>query len=128
MDRRPQSEPSASESTLAGGIDQIDRYQLVSRLGKGGMAEVFLAKLTSIGGFERDVALKVLLPGYASEPEFVEMLLDEARIAGAIDHPNILQVLDVGRKGEIFYLVMEYVDGKDLRSIAKRIPGARIPL
>ncbi len=111
-----------------GSVEVIDRYQLVARLGKGGMAEVFRAKLQSIGGFERDVALKVLLPSFAAEPEFVEMLLDEARIAGAIDHPNVLQVLDVGRKDEIFYLVMEYVDGKDLRTIAKGIPGGRIPL
>src|SRR5688572_9905924 len=109
-------------------IDTIDRYQIVARLGKGGMAEVFRAKLTGIGGFERDVAVKVLLPSFAAEPEFVEMLLDEARIAGAIDHPNVLQVIDVGRKDDIFYLVMEYVDGKDLRSIAKRVPGGRIPL
>jgi serine/threonine-protein kinase len=110
------------------GPTTIDRYQLVSRLGKGGMAEVYRARLISIGGFERDVALKVLLPSYASEPEFVEMLLDEARIAGAIDHPNVLKVLDVGRRGDLFYLVMEYVDGRDLRTIAKNIPGARIPL
>jgi serine/threonine protein kinase len=109
-------------------IEVIDRYQIVARLGKGGMAEVFRAKLQSIGGFERDVALKVLLPSFAAEPEFVEMLLDEARIAGSIDHPNVLQVIDVGRKAEIFYLVMEYVDGRDLRSIAKSIPGGRIPL
>ena len=109
-------------------MQSIDRYQLVSRIGKGGMAEVFRAKLTGIGGFERDVALKVLLPSFAAEPEFVEMLLDEARIAGAIDHPNVLQVLDVGRKGDVFYLVMEYVDGKDLRAIAKMIPGGRIPI
>jgi serine/threonine-protein kinase len=109
-------------------IEAIDRYQLVSRLGKGGMAEVFRAKLTGIGGFERTVALKVLLPSFAAEPEFVEMLLDEARIAGAIDHPNVLQVLDVGRKGDLFYLVMEYVDGQDLRTIAKQVPGGRLPL
>jgi serine/threonine-protein kinase len=109
-------------------IEAIDRYQLVSRLGKGGMAEVFRAKLIGIGGFERIVALKVLLPSFAAEPEFVEMLLDEARIAGAIDHPNVMQVLDVGRQGDLFYLVMEYVDGHDLRTIAKQIVGGRLPL
>jgi serine/threonine-protein kinase len=109
-------------------VETIDRYHLVARIGRGGMAEVFRAKLASIGGYERDVALKVLLPNFAAEPEFVEMLLDEARIAGAIDHPNVLQVLDVGRTGGIFYLVMEYVDGKDLRSIAKQVPGGRLPL
>src|SRR6185369_12240802 len=79
-------------------------------------------------GFERDVAVKVLLPQFASEPEFVEMLLDEARIADGIDHPCVVQVLDVGRQADIFYLVMEYVDGKDLRSIAKGIPGGQLPL
>src|ERR1700761_3301596 len=124
------SVPSSGVHLAEGGapVETIDRYRLVARLGRGGMAEVYPAKLASIGGFERDVALKVLLPSFAAEPEFVEMLLDEARIAGAIDHPNVLQVIDVGRKSEIFYLVMEYVDGRDLRSIAKSIPGGRIPL
>src|SRR5258706_4170139 len=106
----------------------LDRYQLVARIGRGGMAEVFRAKLQSIGGFERDVAVKVLLPQFASEPEFVDMLLDEARIAGAIVHPCVVQVLDVGRQGEIFYLVMEYVRGLDLRSIARSVSGGKLPL
>ncbi len=120
----------ASAPVLMSGqtVDRIDRYQLVERIGRGGMAEVFRAKMQSIGGFERHVAVKVLLPNFASEPEFVEMLLDEARIAGGIDHPNVLQVIDVGRQAEIFYLVMEFIDGKDLRGIALKIPGGRLPL
>jgi serine/threonine-protein kinase len=106
----------------------IDRYQLVDCIGKGGMAMVFHARMQGIGGFERDVALKVLLPEYASESDFVGMLLDEARIASAILHPCVVGVLDVGRTGELFYLVMEYVDGFDLRSLLRRMPGGRVKL
>jgi len=108
--------------------DRLDRYTLVERIGRGGMAEVFRARVQSLGGFERDVAVKVLLPNFANEPEFVDMLLDEARIAGAIVHPCVVQVLDVGRQGEIFYIVMEYVRGPDLRSIARALTGAKLPL
>ncbi len=108
--------------------DRLDRYTLVERIGRGGMAEVFRARVQSLGGFERDVAVKVLLPQFASEPEFVDMLLDEARIAGAIVHPCVVQVLDVGRQGDIFYLVMEYVRGPDLRSVARSLSGAKLPL
>jgi len=106
----------------------IDRYQLVERIGKGGMAQVFHARLQGLGGFERDVAVKVLLPEYASEPDFIDMLLDEARIAGAILHPCVIQVLDVGRAEDLFYLVMEYVDGSDLRTILKSSPRGRLAL
>src|SRR5258706_12479662 len=95
----------------------VDRYQLVAPVGKGGMAEVFRARLQRIGGFERDVAIKLLLPEFSSEPEFVEMLLDEARIAGAINHPCVVQTLDVGRQDAHFYTVMELVAGRDLRTI-----------
>jgi len=107
--------------------DRLDRYTLVERIGRGGMAEVFRARVQSLGGFERDVAVKVLLPQFANEPEFVDMLLDEARIAGAIVHPCVVQVIDVGRQGEIFYIVMEYVRGPDLRSIARAVPGGKLP-
>jgi eukaryotic-like serine/threonine-protein kinase len=109
-------------------VSMLDRYNLVEIIGRGGMAEVFRARVQSLGGFERDVAVKVLLPQFASEPEFVDMLLDEARIAGAIVHPCVVQVLDVGRTEDVFYLVMEYVRGTDLRSVARGVPGGRIPL
>ncbi|HEY2743650.1 MAG TPA: serine/threonine-protein kinase [Polyangia bacterium] len=108
--------------------DRLDRYTLVEHIGRGGMAEVFRARVQSLGGFERDVAVKVLLPQFANEPEFVDMLLDEARIAGGIVHPCVVQVIDVGRQGEIFYIVMEYVRGLDLRAIARSVPGAKLPL
>ncbi len=106
----------------------IDRYELVRPIGRGGMAEVFHARLQRIGGFERDVAVKVLLPEFSAESEFVEMLLDEARIAGAVNHPCIVQMLDVGQKDDLFYLVMEYVDGADLRSFLRRAPHHTLPV
>jgi serine/threonine-protein kinase len=108
--------------------EMLGRYQLVRQLGRGGMAEVFAAKLQSLGGFERDVAVKVLRPELASEPEFIDMLLDEARIAGAIRHPAVVQMLDVGREDDRFYLVMELVDGTDLRSLVRRLPEHRLPV
>jgi serine/threonine-protein kinase len=108
--------------------ERLGRYQLVSRIGRGGMAQVFHARQQGIGGFERDVAVKVLLPEYASEGDFVDMLLDEARIAGAIGHPNVVGVIDVGQENELFYLVMEYVDGTDLRSVLRSAQTGRLPL
>jgi serine/threonine protein kinase len=107
---------------------EVGRYRVVAPIGKGGMAQVYRARLSGLGGFERDVAVKVLLPEYAAEPDFVDMLLDEARIAAAIDHPAVVQVLDVGRDGDLFYLVMEYVDGADLRSRVRATPAGRLPL
>jgi len=108
---------------------QLGRYQIVSRIGKGGMAHVYHARLQSLGGFERDVAVKVLLPELSAEPDFVDMLLDEARLAGAICHPCVVQVLDVGREGEdeLFYIVMEYIDGPDLRSRLREVVDHRLP-
>jgi len=93
------------------------------------MADVYRARLTGIGGFEREVAVKLLRSPFAADAEFVDMLLDEARIAGSIVHSNVVQVLDVGREGDdSFFLVMELVDGIDLRRLLKRAPAGRLPL
>lgn len=105
----------------------LDRYQIDGCIGRGGMAEVYHGRLLRMGGFEREVAVKVLLPQLGGEAEFVNMLLDEARIAATITHPNVVQVLDVGQAHEVFYLVMEYVDGIDLRSVERRHERGRVP-
>jgi serine/threonine-protein kinase len=105
----------------------LDRYLIDACIGRGGMAEVYHGRLLRMGGFEREVAVKVLLPQLSGESEFVNMLLDEARIAATICHPNVVQVLDVGQSGEVFYLVMEFVDGTDLRSIERRHERGRVP-
>ncbi|MEJ7602007.1 MAG: serine/threonine-protein kinase [Kofleriaceae bacterium] len=101
------------------------RYQLEARLGEGGMAEVFRAVMSGAEGFSRIVAVKRVLPGFASVPQFASMFVDEAKIASALEHPNIVSVIDFDRDDEgRLFLVMEYVDGRDLASLAStgRLP------
>lgn len=101
------------------------RYQLGARLGTGGMAEVFAATMVGAEGFARRVAIKCVLPGLSQVPAFAAMFVSEARIASRLSHPNIVSVLDLSRDldGRLF-LVMEYVDGKDLASLLESGPIA----
>ncbi|HUH03983.1 MAG TPA: protein kinase [Kofleriaceae bacterium] len=98
----------------------VDRYRIIRRLAVGGMAELYLACATGIEGFEKQVALKRILPQFACRPEFVGMFLDEARLAATLHHPNIAQVYDIGADAETYYFTMEFVDGADVRHIRKR--------
>ena len=99
----------------------LGKYKIVQRLSVGGMAEVFLAKQVGIGGFEKPVALKRIQRQLLDNRHLaIDMFLNEAKIAGRLMHPNIVQVLDVGEVGGALYLAMEYVRGKDLRDIAKK--------
>src|SRR5688572_13361138 len=84
------------------------------------MATVYLARLTGVGGFQRFVAVKRLHPHLAKESEFVEMFLDEARIAARIHHPNVVPILEVGASAIGYYLVMEYVEGDTLARLLAR--------
>jgi serine/threonine-protein kinase len=99
----------------------IGRYELIHRLGHGGMATVYLGRATGRAGFERLVAVKVIHPHLASEPEFVEMFLDEARIAAKIHHPHVVAIHDVGEDEGVFYMVMEYVEGDTLASLVRQL-------
>lgn len=107
-----------------------DRYVLLERIGIGGMAEVFRAAVRGAEGFERPVAVKRILPHLSDDVDFVRMFIDEAKIAVQLQHPNIVQILDLGREGHEYFIVMEYVHGKDLRTIQDRVAqlGDRIPL
>src|SRR5580658_1044953 len=117
---------------LAGeGEDQrLDRFELVSELASGGMATVFLARLSGVGGFQRFVAIKRLHPHLAREPEFIEMFLDEARLAARIHHPNVVPILEIGTSEEGYYIVMEYVEGDTLAHLLTHCTkrGQRLPL
>ena len=93
------------------------RYQILERVGAGGMAEVFAARTIGPHGFEKMVALKRILPEYAQNPRFEQRLIDEAHIAVTLDHANIVSVFDCGRFGESLCVVMELVDGLDLASV-----------
>jgi len=112
------------------GRQRVDRYELVGEIASGGMATVYLARLTGVGGFQRFVAIKRLHPHLASEKEFVEMFLDEARIAARIHHPNVVPILEVGASAVGYYLVMEYIEGDTLARLLARAAtrGKRLPV
>jgi serine/threonine-protein kinase len=108
-----------------GGHQRLDRYELVAELASGGMATVFLGRILGVGGFQRFVAIKRLHPHLASEQEFVEMFLDEARLAASIHHPNVVPILEVGTSDRGYYLVMEYIEGDTLARLLARAATSR---
>ena len=96
-------------------------YDLLRKVAQGGMAEVFLAERQgALGGFSQQVAIKRIYPHLAQDPELASMFFDEARIASKLHHPNIVQIYDLGQIEGFFYLAMEYVHGRDLRSICEQ--------
>jgi serine/threonine protein kinase len=99
---------------------QFGPYRLVRQIAVGGMAEIHLAKTKGIAGFEKYVALKMIHPNFAEDEQFIQMLVDEAKIAVQLNHGNIAQTFDLGRVGDQFYITMEYVDGADLYKILRR--------
>lgn len=113
------------------GIDDtiLGKYKIVRPLSAGGMAEVFIAKQIGIGGFEKTVALKrIQRKMLAARHQAIELFLNEAKIAGRLTHPNIVQVLDVGEADGALYIAMEYVNGKDLRAVSRKLQRARRPV
>ncbi|MDD9934905.1 MAG: serine/threonine-protein kinase [Myxococcales bacterium] len=95
----------------------IGRYEILAQIAQGGMGSVYLARLEGVGGFQRLFAIKLLHPHLAAEERFISMLLDEARLAARIHHPNAVGILDVGECPYGHYLVMEYVDGFTLGDV-----------
>ena len=106
----------------------VGKYQLVSKLATGGMAEVFLAKVAGPMGFEKTLVLKRILPHLAEDPQFVGMFFTEARVAAQLNHPNIVQIFDFGQAAGTYYIAMEYIDGPDLRTLARRALDSGVAL
>ncbi|MBN2131145.1 MAG: protein kinase [Sedimentisphaerales bacterium] len=98
---------------------QLGRYELLLEMGHGGMATLFLARLSGPKQFEKLVAIKKIHDHLAKEENFVNMFLDEARIAALIDHPNVATIFDMGEVKGTYYLAMEYVHGQTLADIMK---------
>ncbi|MBI2981866.1 MAG: serine/threonine protein kinase [Deltaproteobacteria bacterium] len=96
---------------------RLGRYRIVDRIAVGGMAELFLGNLEGARGFEKRVAIKQILPQWSQDPDFVAMLVDEAKIVVQLNHPNIVQVIELGHEGETYFIAMEYIDGTDLRGL-----------
>jgi serine/threonine protein kinase len=107
---------------------QLGPYQLVEFLGHGGMAEVYRARRDRPGGFVKDVALKKMLPSYGQNKVLVQRFMEEARIAGALIHGNIMQVYDFGLLEDEYYIVMEYIDGLPLATVLDRCVAAGVQL
>ena len=96
---------------------KLGQYELLSHLATGGMAEIYLARQTGIGGFEKQVVVKRILPQLTARKEFVEMFFDEARIAAQLKHPNIIEIYDLVQEGEDYFIAMEYLKGQTLREV-----------
>ena len=92
----------------------LDRYEVIAEIARGGMGTVYLARLVGAGGFERLMAIKLMHEHLAHDEQFVTMLLDEARTAANIHHPNAVGIVDIASSAVGYYLVMNYVEGFSL--------------
>lgn len=110
---------------------KVGRFEVVTRLSVGGMAELYLARLLGPGGFQKLVALKMILPDVRTDERFVQMFLDEAQLAAELSHPNLGQVFELGQEptGEL-YLAMEFLAGQNLSAVLRAMDraGRRLPI
>jgi serine/threonine protein kinase len=110
-----------------GGARYIGRYQILCRIGRGGMGSVYLCRLTSQGGFRRLFALKLLRKHLLADDAASQRFLEEARLSGQIHHPNVVSVVDAGLHGSQSYLVMDYVEGGSLKDLLAAHASSRPP-
>lgn len=101
--------------------DVQQRYRVIERLASGGMAEVFIAESAGIEGFKKKVAIKRVLPHLSEKKRFIAMFLDEARLSAHLSHSNVVQVFDIGVGDNTYFIVMEYVNGADLKQVIKHV-------
>ena len=104
--------------------DSQQRYRVIEKLESGGMAEVFRAESEGLQGFRKQVAIKRVLPHLSSKKKFISMFLDEARLSAQLSHSNCVQVFDIGVGDNAFFIVMEFVDGANLKAIIEHIKKA----
>src|SRR5215510_8772566 len=97
----------------------LGRYELLTRLGRGGMASVWVARERSVTGKQRLVAVKAMLPELARHSDFRAMFLEEGQIVGSIDHPNVVKVHEVAEDAGILYMAMDWIEGDSLRTLIR---------
>lgn len=114
-------EPRPEKKPAEDNPNEVGDYVLLGMIARGGMAEIYKAKKKGVKGFEKVIAIKKILSGYGEDDKYIEMLVDEAKIAAELSHPNIVQIYDLGRKDNYYFIAMEYVLGKDLREIQTRL-------
>ena len=102
------------------------KYLLLERISVGGMAEVFKAKSFGVEGFEKIIAIKRILPTMVEDADFIQMFIDEAKIAGQLSHANICQIFELGKINESHFIAMEFIWGKDLLQIQNRFRKLRL--
>jgi len=107
-------------SPVVEGKRLLGRYELVYEIGVGGMAAVYLSRARGPGGFSKWLALKRIHPHLAKDRRFIDMFLDEARIAAMLQHPNVAQVLDLGEDEGEYFIAMEYLHGEHLGAVSVR--------
>src|SRR6266571_3456784 len=100
---------------------QQQRYRVIEKLASGGMAEVFRAESEGLQGFKKQVAIKRVLPHLSEKKKFISMFLDEARLSAQLSHSNCVQVFDIGVGDAAYFIVMEFVDGANLKTIAESL-------
>jgi serine/threonine protein kinase len=109
-------------------IESYGEYQLLKKLATGGMAQIFLARQQGLEGFEKFLVVKRILPHLAENDDFIKMFLDEARIAARLNHPNIVQIFNLGAQDDSYFIAMEFIHGEDVRRIWKRADSLGKPI
>jgi serine/threonine-protein kinase len=102
-------------------------YELLERIAVGGMAEIFLARTIGGPGPERKLVIKRIRPHLSRQTTFVKMFLNEAKLAAQLNHPNVVQIYDLGKIGESYFIAMEHIFGRDMRRIITKADGMGIP-
>ncbi len=114
---RLSTDPNAKRET---GPQRLGKYVLLQRIAVGGMGEIFYGKIAGVEGFEREVAIKKMLPHLSEDRAFVEMMIKEAKLTVLLHHPNIVQVYDLSREGKEYYIAMEFVPGVTVGHLLER--------
>ena len=107
---------------------QFGKYRLLDKIAVGGMAELYRAKLTGVQGFEKLIAIKKILPNLSEEDNLITSFIDEAKLAALLHHENIVQIYDFGNMDNEYFIAMEFLFGKDLRTIRKAANNRELPL
>jgi serine/threonine protein kinase/DNA-binding NarL/FixJ family response regulator len=108
-------------------LEEYGNYYLLEKIAVGGMAELFKAQQRGVQGFQKIVAIKRILPHLSDNEDFVTMFIDEAKLAAQLTHPNIAQIFDLGKAGSSYYIAMEYVSGRDVRTLLRKVREYGLP-
>lgn len=114
----PEPPPRIEEEEAEG--TKFGQYALIEKIATGGMAEVWKARMRGVEGFQKTVAIKKILPHLSDNQDFIEMFVDEAKLAAQLNHNNIIHIYDLGKIQSSYYIAMEYIDGFDLKAILRR--------